>query len=1556
MATVKQLSYAFGEIAPPSKSAPKKVPFEVFINHRGTDTKHTLASSIYDILQGMGVQVFLDKEVFELGDNIPFEIEEAMRTSLLHIAILSPNYAQSPWCLAELSFMLKTGSTVIPVFYNVDPSDARYLKRSFAVAFDEHESKKRYTPEKLKDWKEALHNVSFHSGEILQGNDDEKRLLKSIVNSVMKHMRKAVKLEVAKHPVGLDETIHDFERSALDFSQKVQIVGIVGMGGSGKTTLATEIYNRKSSSINKCSCIFEVRDAAYKNDLHNKQKKLMQDIGFSALQFDNVQEGKAILKNRLRSFQVLIILDDVDHAEQLDALLPEIHNFEPGSLIIVTSRELGVLKSWGVSSIYQMKGLNPKHARELLCWHAFLQSSPPNEFQSLVEEFVKICNRLPLSLKIFGGLLYGKPKDYWDSQLNKASRLLPNDIKESLKISFDALDEEEQEIFLDIASFFIGEEKSMAIAVWDGSRWNGEHSWEVLENKCLVEVDKSNRIKMHDQLRDLGKDIAKGRSPYRVWSTQQIIDMQNQSTERVPIRGIKAATDDFYEESHYGTPFEECMELVRGSTRRFKRLAPSILVVKENYFTEELATISPGLVWLRWIMFSQRALPLWLSLKNLRVLELPDAEHIEELWSDSADLPLELRELNLVDAPSFLRFPRSIRCLKHLKKISLTGNMYDSIDRLPEGFYLLQSLEHIQLRACVKLTSLPSNFGLLTNLRHLDLSYCRELRMLPESFKQLIHLQYINFYCCKQLTLTSENNFILENMIMLETLIFSGCTKLQELPLHITNQLSLRHLYVEGTRLREIPSNIGRLSKLEVLKIGSELLTSLPPSIGNLSSLSRLEILYCEELETLPESIGNLASLTWIKIFSCKKLKSLPESVGRLSSLINLIIYHCGELESLPESIGDLSSLTKLEVYYSKNLNFLPESIGQLSSLTSLCLCNCGKLENLPESIRNLSHLTNIQISECKKIKSLPESIGFLSSLTSLNISQSEELEALPESIGNLSRLSNIQIKECKILRYLPESVGQLSSLTNLDILKCEELETLPESIGKLFRLTNLKILLLKKLRFLPESIGLLPSLTNLSISKCEKLESLPESIGNLSCLIHLEILFCKKLKSLPQSIGHLSSLTDLKIYLCEKLESLPKSIWNLSSLTHLSICLCKKLGSLPEPVGSLYQLEELSIKSTLEKYLPKKSEQLGKLQSLIIESCPITELAFLSGPFSSSFCNLKSIHLIYTSLSRISISQQCCPSLETLNLLCNNKLVEIETLPISIKAIKLSKCKMLKGIGVICDMANLETLSIQNSGDKLEELPSFADLFSLKEFEIIETAVQLKQIEGLENCRSLERLRVLTCCSVPVIKNLEQLERLQRLELSAECNISAIEPCLQTIKKWPYECVICARTEHAVESVVNSFAFPGLTLVDSCMEEIGSNKYRSMLRLRCRQRRSSSTAVMVCFAINSSSANTFLTLEKKNRLRINDSSNMKMEFGEMKEGKWVFLAVFTQPSDWLMAEEYQLIKECRGFRAESSSVDDKVRGMLVMGEQDNVVEGFKKLLLYFGDVNGEHS
>ncbi|GLJ33497.1 hypothetical protein SUGI_0673820 [Cryptomeria japonica] len=170
MTTYKQISYASEKAAVSSSSASKKAAYDVFINYSGVDAQHTLVSSVCTAFRGMGLEVFVHKEVLELGDFIPVETEEAIRTSFLHIAILSPKYAHSPSCLAQLSLMLKIGCTVIPVFYNVEPGNVRDVKGLFADAFEEYEKKSRYASEKLLEWKRALHNVSFHCDEILKGN------------------------------------------------------------------------------------------------------------------------------------------------------------------------------------------------------------------------------------------------------------------------------------------------------------------------------------------------------------------------------------------------------------------------------------------------------------------------------------------------------------------------------------------------------------------------------------------------------------------------------------------------------------------------------------------------------------------------------------------------------------------------------------------------------------------------------------------------------------------------------------------------------------------------------------------------------------------------------------------------------------------------------------------------------------------------------------------------------------------------------------------------------------------------------------------------------------------------------------------------------------------------------------------------------------------------------------------------------------------------------------------------------------------------------------------
>ncbi|GLJ07625.1 hypothetical protein SUGI_0071180 [Cryptomeria japonica] len=822
---------AFHEIAPysstsdASSSLIQKPSFDVFINHRGPDVKKTLASSIYGILDSMKVTAFLDSEESQYGDFLPTTIEAAIRGATLHIAIFSESYAESAWCLEQLSLMLKSGAKIVPIFYHVEPSDLRYVaqgKGKYVAAFNKHEMKCRYKPEKLREWKEALSKVSLYSGQIIKNNGDEMRVFKNIVNIVLKEIHNGP-LIVAKHPVGLNKAVEDLENTLQlkEGDQGVQIVGIWGMGGSGKTTLAKELYNKRSSSMERSSFIFDIREA--KGVLQNKQIQLLKGLGVNE-SVDNIEQGKTILARHLRSFRVLIVMDDVDHVDQLDALLPVKDSLGRGSLIIVTTRECEVLTSWGICSIYKMKALDLIHAEQLFCWYAFLHPSPLLGFENLVKKFIEACNGLPLSLKVFGGQLYGKSnKQYWESLFHKISRILSNDIKEKLKVSYDALDDEEKEAFLDTACFFIGKKNSLAIEVWDGCGWSGLYSWERLLNKCLVEVDDDNRIQMHDHLRDLGREIANQCSPSRIWLSQQIIDSGKQKEKTNSVRGITVTPTTTEEQLSYEEHLSGGILSFRPSLVGLK-----LLVIEGDYFNQLIGEASRELLWLRWSNIGQRNLPTRLSLKKLRVLELYYGRHsLEELWEAESDAPVELRELIIYCCYALRRLPNSIGCLNKLKKIEI-GHC-SNIKSLPEEFCHLQLLEHLNLSFCGELSSLPSSFGDLRNLRYLDLFRCRELKSLPVSFKNLMLLQYLDLEGCVELMLRSDD---FQNITKLEFLSLSRCAEVEELPTDITNQASLRELRLDGVRrLRELPIQIGQLRKLREMWIETQLMISLPKSL-----------------------------------------------------------------------------------------------------------------------------------------------------------------------------------------------------------------------------------------------------------------------------------------------------------------------------------------------------------------------------------------------------------------------------------------------------------------------------------------------------------------------------------------------------------------------------------------------------------------------------------------------------------------------------------------------------------------------------------------------------
>jgi hypothetical protein len=178
--------------------------YDVFINYGGPDIKKTFASHLYRRLLSHGLRTFLDREELQVGDTLSSQIQEAIATASVHVAIFYPRYAESSWVLEELVLMVQSRAVILPVFYNVRPSELRRTKDKdgmYAPAFRSHEKKNLYNSARIEEWRKALSHVSAITGFDLNAcNGDERELLEEVVTCVLKVVSKPVPLSVAKYP------------------------------------------------------------------------------------------------------------------------------------------------------------------------------------------------------------------------------------------------------------------------------------------------------------------------------------------------------------------------------------------------------------------------------------------------------------------------------------------------------------------------------------------------------------------------------------------------------------------------------------------------------------------------------------------------------------------------------------------------------------------------------------------------------------------------------------------------------------------------------------------------------------------------------------------------------------------------------------------------------------------------------------------------------------------------------------------------------------------------------------------------------------------------------------------------------------------------------------------------------------------------------------------------------------------------------------------------------------------------------------------------------------
>ncbi|KAL2895112.1 hypothetical protein RDABS01_011021 [Bienertia sinuspersici] len=572
---------------------------------------------------------------------------------------------------------------------------------------------------------------------------------------------------------------------------KCAVVGVCGIGGSGKTTLVKQLCKN-----DHLKCYFDNRvlflTVSQSPNVEDLRLRIWRFLSETTEYMDTdseVSQWNLQWESNSSKSRALVVLDDVWSLSVLEQLIFRV----PGCKTLVVSRSKFPTV---VNQTYEVELLNNTEAMALFCHSAFGEKSVPvSADEILVQQLVSECKGLPLALKVIGAALRGQPQMFWISAKNRLSRGEPIgesheiNLLKRMETSISYLPEKVRECFLDLACF--PEDKKIPLDVLI-NMWveihdiDEEEAFAILielSEKNLLTIVKDARagdlycsyytifVMQHDVLRDLALHLSNSGNisqrkrllmPRREASLPK--EWERNADQPFNAQIVSLHTGEMEEMNWFPMDFPKTEVLILNFSSSSYYLPPFItnmprlraLILINNSTSHAVLhnlSVFTNMPYLRSLWFEKICVPQFpkttLPLQKLHKISLVLCKLCNSFDHSMMDFPRifpNLSELTIDHCTDLENLPVCICYLRSLMSLSITN--CHSLKELPSELGMLDSLQILRVYACLNLKSLPTEMCQLVWLKYLDISQCVSLVFLPENFGRLMRLEKLDMRGC----------------------------------------------------------------------------------------------------------------------------------------------------------------------------------------------------------------------------------------------------------------------------------------------------------------------------------------------------------------------------------------------------------------------------------------------------------------------------------------------------------------------------------------------------------------------------------------------------------------------------------------------------------------------------------------------------------------------------------------------------------------------------------------------------------------------------------------